>query len=164
MDANPFLPLSFIVGPAILTNACAVMLNGASIRYNLAIQLWRDLQAELRGDENKGVTPYSDRRRALDLASQRVVLLVWALNLLYGAVGGFGVSALTGLTGAILSEARTGPWVEAAKDLTVMAAALGLLCLLTAAVFFILESRCTFGLLTLGLPPRAYRGGGTGVD
>ena len=43
MADNPFLPLSFIAGPAILTNASAVLLNGASIRYNLGIGLWRDL-------------------------------------------------------------------------------------------------------------------------
>ncbi len=157
MDANPFLPLSFIVGPAILTNGCAVLLNGASIRYNLAIGLWRDLQAELHSAHPALVTPYSDRAMALELANRRVVLLLWAINLLYLAVGGFGVSALTGLTGAILSETKPGAWVEAAKDVTVAAGVIGLFCLLSAAVFFILESRCTFGLLRISLPPRSYR-------
>jgi hypothetical protein len=157
MDANPFLPLSFIAGPALLANACAVMLNGASIRYNLAIGLWRDLQAELRGRGDVGVTPYEDRRQALRLANRRVVLLVRGLSLLFGAVGGFGFSALTGLTGAVLSQTQPGAWVEVAKDLTVASAAIGLICLLSAAAYFVLESRCTIGLLRLGLPPRSTR-------
>jgi hypothetical protein len=157
MDANPFLPLSFIAGPALLANASTVMLNGASIRYNLAIGLWRDLQAELRGGEATGATPYADRRQALRLANRRVGLLVRGLTLLFGAVGGFGLSALAGLIGAVFSETQTGFWVEIAKDLTVGAAAIGLICLLSAAVFFVLESRCTISLLRLGLPPRSSR-------
>jgi len=157
VDANPFLPLSFIAGPALLANAGAVILNGASIRYNLAIGLWRDLQAELRGDAAAGLTPYTDRRKALQLANRRVGLLVRGISLLYGAVGGFGVSALTGLSGAVLSEVQPGHWVDVAIGLTVAAAAIGLLCLLSGAAFFVAESRCTIGLLQLGLPPRSER-------
>ncbi len=157
MDANPFLPLSFIAGPALLANAGAVMLNGASIRYNLAIGLWRDLQAQLRGDGAPGLSPYANRRKALRLANQRVLLLVRGISLLYGAVGGFGVSALTGLSGAVLSEVQPGHWVDVAVGLTVAAAAVGLLCLLSGAAYFVAESRCTIGLLQLGLPPRSQR-------
>lgn len=153
-DANPFLPLSFIVGPAILTNACTVLLNGASIRYNLAIGLWRDLQAEMQGRELTGATPYADRRRALDVADQRARLIVSGLIMLYAAVGGFGTSALTGLIGAVLSSSHPGAWVEAAKWLTVAAAGAGLVCLLVAAAIFVVESRYTVALLQLGLPRR----------
>jgi hypothetical protein len=64
---------------------------------------------------------------------------------------------LTGLVGAVLSETRPGAWVEIAKDLTVGAAGLGLMGLLSAAAFFVMESRCTIGLLQLGLPPRSPR-------
>lgn len=34
---DSFLPLSLIAGPAILTNACVIMQNSASIRYSLAV-------------------------------------------------------------------------------------------------------------------------------
>jgi hypothetical protein len=40
----PLVPLSFIAGPAVLANACAIMQNGASIRYNLAVQQLRELR------------------------------------------------------------------------------------------------------------------------
>ena len=154
MAENPFLPLSFIAGPAILTNATAVMLNGASIRYNLAIGLWRDLQTELHGRSATVAAAYTDQRRALDLAHRRAVLIVTALNLLYAAVGGFGFSTLTGLAGAMLSGGQDASIVGAAKVTTVAAGGLGLVCVLVAAAVFLLESRCTIRLLHMGMPPR----------
>ncbi len=153
MVDNPFLPLSFIAGPAILTNASTVLLNGASIRYNLAVGLWRDLQAELLGGDVASVTPYLDRNVALRLAHRRVSLIVTALNLLYFAVAGFALSTLTGLTGALqFGGGGSALVVYFAKTATVIAAAFGLICLLGAATVFTFESRCSLGLLKLGTP------------
>ncbi len=152
MVDNPFLPLSFIAGPAILTNASTVLLNGASIRYNLAIGLWRDLQSELHGHDNATASAYPDRQLALVLANKRVVHIVRALNLLYSAVGGFGFSTLTGLTGAMLAESEASTAVGLAKAATLLSGGFALVCLLVAAATFTLESRCTIGLLRLGMP------------
>jgi Protein of unknown function (DUF2721) len=154
MTDNPFLPLSFIAGPAILTNASAVLLNGASIRYNLAIGLWRDLQSHIHGHDSAVAAPYADRRQALRLANHRVKLIVQALNLLYYAVGGFGLSTLTGLIGALAITAAPPMAETAAKWATVLAGAFALVCLLLAAGVFTLESRSTQGLLRLGLPEK----------
>ena len=149
---NPFLPLSFIAGPAILTNASTVLLNGASIRYNLAIGLWRDLEAELHGRSGTATGfLFTDRSRAMRLAERRVVYIVRALNLLYSAVGGFGLSTLTGLSGALLADSGPAWAVNAAKIATLIAGGFALLCLLVAAGTFTLESRCTVRLLRLGL-------------
>ena len=137
MADNPFLPLSFIAGPAVLTNASSVLLNGASVRYNLAIGLWRDLQSELKGEHTFSVAAYADHSMAL--------------KLLYCAMGGFGLSTLTGLIGAVLAETQ-GWAVKFAIDGTLIAGGFGLVCLLAAAVTFIGESRCTLGLLRLGTP------------
>ncbi len=151
MVENPFLPLSFIAGPAILTNASTVMLNGASIRYNLAIGLWRDLQSELHGHRTVTVAAYTDHELALTLAHKRIVFIVRALNLLYCAVGGFGLSTLTGLAGALMAENEV--WaVGLAKTATLLAGGFALVCLLAAAATFTMESRCTLGLLRLGTP------------
>ena len=148
---NPFLPLSFIAGPAILTNASTVLLNGASIRYNLAIGLWRDLEAELHGRGTATGFLFADRALAMRLAERRVVHIVRALTLLYAAVGGFGLSTLTGLSGALLADAGPGWAVNAAKIATLIAGGFALVCLLAAAGTFTLESRCTVRLLRLGL-------------
>ena len=134
---NPFLPLSFIAGPAILTNASTVLLNGASIRYNLAIGLWRDLEAELHGHGSAAGFLFLDRPHAL--------------TLLYAAGGGFGLSTLTGLTGALLADGGPAWAVDAAKTATLIAGGGALVCLLAAATTFTFESRCTVRLLQLGL-------------
>jgi hypothetical protein len=151
MPENPFLPLSFIAGPAILTNATTVLLNGASIRYNLAVGLWRDLQSETHGRASATGFAFPDSGQALQLAHQRTVLIVRALNFLYAAVAGFGLSTLTGLAGALLSSGETARHVELTKYLTVGAGGFGLVCILLAAITFILESRCTIRLLRLGI-------------
>ena len=44
---DPISPLSFVAGAAILANACAVMQNGTTTRYNLAIVQWREFRASL---------------------------------------------------------------------------------------------------------------------
>ena len=155
MADNPFLPLSFIAGPAILTNATAVLLNGASIRYNLAIGLWRDLQAELHGHKAPTASAYDDQRLALTLANRRAKLIVTALNLLYAAVGGFGFSTLTGLGGAMLAGSENPAAISLTKLMTVAAGAFGLVCLLGAATVFLFEARCTLALLRLGMPARS---------
>ena len=148
---NPFLPLSFIAGPAILTNASTVLLNGASIRYNLAIGLWRDLEAELHGHGSATGFLFLDRPHAMRLAERRVIHIVRALTLLYAAVGGFGVSTLTGLTGALLADDGPAWATDVAKTATLIAGGTALVCLLAAAATFTFESRCTVRLLRLGL-------------
>jgi hypothetical protein len=163
MAANPLLPLSFIAGPAILTNATTVLLNGASIRYNLAVGLWRDLQSERHGRDSATGFAYSDPELALSLANGRVLLIVRGLNLLYAAVAGFAFSTLAGLTGAMLINHETARVSTAAEVLTVAGCLVGLSCILAAAVFFTLESRRTRALLRLGMPARPVRSRGREV-
>ena len=161
---NPFLPLSFIAGPAILTNASTVLLNGASIRYNLAVGLWRDLQSDIHGHATPTSAAFTDHHLALHLAQRRVVFIVRALNLLYGAVGGFGLSTLTGLSGALLAETGVEWPITIAKVVTLLAGAFALLCLLAGVATFTWESRCTIGLLRLGLPPRPDHNAAASAD
>jgi len=66
---DPFLPLSFIAGPAILTNACAIMQNGATTRYNLAITQWRDFRASLAAGDDRLAQQYLDAQEAVALAA-----------------------------------------------------------------------------------------------
>ncbi|ADH88561.1 hypothetical protein Snov_1246 [Ancylobacter novellus DSM 506] len=47
MLEDSFASLSFIAGPAILTNASAILQNGATTRYNLAISHRRETRAAL---------------------------------------------------------------------------------------------------------------------
>jgi uncharacterized paraquat-inducible protein A len=143
-----FVPLSFIGGPAILMNACAVMQNGASVRYSLAINLWREMRAEAGGGSGTLLTSYTNPSRAMVLAVRRIRLLLVALNLLYVTVALFGVATVSGLVGSYAQFADQ----EGATGFVMLvagAASLATCGLLAAMVVFIVESRVTQGLISL---------------
>lgn len=93
MVDNPFVALTFISGPAILTNACAIMQNSATIRYSLAIPQWRELRASLAVHSDLIDGLYADPDAALALAERRIRLPLGGLNLLYAGVGLFGLTS-----------------------------------------------------------------------
>ena len=74
MSYDPFSTLTFITGPAILTNACAILQNGVTLRYNLAITQWREFHASLAADDGRLSMLFVDPRRALSLAERRIRL------------------------------------------------------------------------------------------
>jgi uncharacterized membrane protein len=101
--ANPFAVLSFIVAPAILTNASSVLVLSTSNRLARAVDRARELSRELEASTTPVSAMDAQRLRELDLAEERSVLLVRALRVFYLAVSGFASAALISLIGAILS-------------------------------------------------------------
>lgn len=135
MSHDPFSALTFITGPAILTNACAILQNGATTRYNLAVTQWREFQASIAADEEKLALLYVDPERALSLAERRIHLQLRALGLLNTGVALFGATSVGGLIGTFLVQALAVPSgtvslfmaVAGGSALTVMLAAIGAL-------------------------------------
>lgn len=105
MTYDPFSALTFITGPAILTNACAILQNGATTRYNLAVTQWREFQACFAADEDRLSLLYVDPDRALSLAERRIHLQLTALGLLNAGVALFGATSICGLIGVFLVHA-----------------------------------------------------------
>ncbi|MCF0051687.1 DUF2721 domain-containing protein [Dyadobacter sp. LJ53] len=152
MTDNPLLPLTFIAGPAILMNACSVMQNGTNLRYNLAVTQLREFRT-LIATREKGISDlYSDPVGALKAAKKRIKLLLLGMNLLYAAVGMFGVTAFIGLSGAFLAE-YAGPSISKLTITMVVTALLGILFLLSAVITFIAESVCAREMLRLRVDP-----------
>lgn len=145
---NPFVVLTFIAGPAILTNACATLQNGATIRYGLAISQWREFRASLAAGDNRLERDYADGEAALQIAERRLRLLLRGLDCLYAAVVTFGLGALVGLVGAILTA---GGRHVLSVWLVIGIGAAGVTLLLGAMVLFVAESRCARALLYLQL-------------
>ncbi|MFC3077668.1 DUF2721 domain-containing protein [Phenylobacterium terrae] len=146
MTDNPFLPLTFIAGPAIMTNACAILQNSATMRYGLAVPQWREFRASLAEGSALLADLYAQPERAMVLAERRLRLLLRALDLLYAAVGLFGATSLLGLAGAVLAS-QAQPLVPV--WLVVATGGLGLSLLLAAMGLFTEESRCVRALLRL---------------
>lgn len=148
MLEDPFASLSFIAGPAILTNASAILQNGATTRYNLAISLWRETRAALQADRRSLGVRYVKPMRALHLIRRRVWLQLCCLSFLNAAVALFAGAAVLGLAAALTVRLR-----QALADLLMggmsAAAALGLVALLAATLALFIESACSAGLLRL---------------
>lgn len=145
---NPFVALTFIAGPAILTNACATLQNSATLRYGNAIIQWREFRASIAAGDNMLARQYADVDAALDIAQRRIRLLLRGLDLLYAAVAFFALGALLGLIGAIL--AAGGRYILSVW-LVIVVGGFGLALLLGAMATFTSESRCARALLRLQL-------------
>ncbi|WP_374472228.1 hypothetical protein [Phenylobacterium sp.] len=148
MPEDPFASLSFIAGPAILTNASAILQNGATTRYNLAILQWREFRAALAAGDGGVARQYVAPAAAVALARRRIRLQLFGLSLLNAAVALFAATTVLGLAGALLVQARGAPAPAVGLVLTISGSS-GLVALLAATVFFFLESNCGGALLRL---------------
>ncbi|MET3528564.1 DUF2721 domain-containing protein [Phenylobacterium koreense] len=146
--SNPFVALTFIVGPAILTNACAILQNSATMRYGLAIPQWREFRASIAVGDGALEQLYSNPQAASAAAEKRIRLLLRGLNLLYTAVAVFALASLLGLTGAVLA---TEGHPEVSVWLVVSCGGAGLVLMFAAMSMFVSESRCARDMLELQL-------------
>jgi hypothetical protein len=103
LPSNPFAVLSFIVAPAILTNASSVLILSTSNRLARAVDRTRALSRELEANGDLGSAMAMQRLRELDVVEKRSLLLVRALRVFYLALSGFASAALLSLTGAVLA-------------------------------------------------------------
>jgi hypothetical protein len=98
---NPFGLLTFIVAPAILTNASSVMALGTSNRFARTIDRVRALSAQVEGKEHDPHPEIVLRLRQLRVAERRALVLVRALTAFYVSVGSFAAASLISLLGAV---------------------------------------------------------------
>jgi len=142
----PLVPLSFIAGPAVLANACAIMQNGASIRYNLAVQQLREFRT--RAQEPTLASLYEDPRQAAQLSESRVLVLLRQLEMLLTAAWLFGLTSVMAVVSSILAE-RQSEFAAASTFVTIGVGGVGLALLLRASLGFRSECMCTRQLVRL---------------
>ena len=147
MGDIPLVPLSFIAGPAILANACAIMQNGASIRYNLAVQHLREFRTSIVQDTKLAIL-YDDPRKAAGLSEARVLVLLRELELLLAAAWLFALASLMAVGSSILGE-RQSELAALSTWVTIAVGGVGLALLLGASVGFRSECVCARQLIHL---------------
>jgi len=148
MPHDTFAVLSFITGPAILTNACAILQNGATTRYNLAVMQWREFRTSLAADDDRLSLLYVDPERALSLAEQRIHLQLRALGLLNVGAALFAATTVCGLVGAFLVQALSVP--PGAVSLVMIAAGGGALAVMLVAIGALFhEGACSRAMVRL---------------
>lgn len=135
MTTNPFVVLSYVGGPALLTNATSLFVLSTSNRFARAIDRARVL-AE-RCEQNGGAL---DELRD---AHKRVDLIVCPLTSFYFAAAMFALGTLATIAGAAVAE------IENAKMLSpvIVGAALvgvaGFLAFVVGAISLVIEARLT---------------------
>jgi hypothetical protein len=139
--ANPFAILSFIVAPAILTNASSVLAMSTSNRLARAVDRARELSRQLE-DPDAGRQPQTERRlRELESSELRALMLIRALQAFYTALGAFASATLLSLAGAVLVSMGSEGWVPAFEIIAVVTGLVAVGSLVQGSVLLVRETR-----------------------
>lgn len=102
---NPYIILTFIAAPALLTNASALMVMSTSNRFARAIDRGRELSRQIeeaQRDENMQVL---DRlKEELMITERRAILILSSMRAFYFSLGAFAFAAFISLLGAGLID------------------------------------------------------------
>lgn len=135
---NPFVILSYIVGPALLTNATSLLTMATTNRFARAVDRSRQIMADLPAapDDLRPVL-----RHGLATSQRRARVTARAMGALYLAAGMFALATMLSVIGAVL--AQIGLTVALRFDVIGAAVAgfIGFLALVTAALALMEESR-----------------------
>lgn len=147
VSANPFAILSFIVAPAILTNASSVLAMSTSNRLARAVDRARELSKQLE-TEADFPSPQTGRRLAeLSAAEERALLLLRALQSFYTALGGFAFATLASLLGAVLVPMGAPGALRVMEVVAVVAGVIAVGALVQGSVVLIRETRIAVQVL-----------------
>jgi len=144
--ANPFGILTFIVAPAILTNASSIMSLGTSNRFARAIDRARELSARIDGKDlnDEKIAPIVIR---LQYTERRSQLLVQALTAFYLSVGSFGAASLVSLLGAVFFIVHHETLHEITQVIAFCAGVVGVGGLVCGSGLLVTETRLTLRIL-----------------
>jgi hypothetical protein len=160
LDPNPFAVLTFIVAPAILTNASAVMGLQTATRFARAIDRSRELSNWVdarRGDQGPEV---GLRLRQLEVTEHRAALLLRAVTAFYLSLGAFAAACFSSLLGASFGVAGYEVPRHAATSVALAAGVLGVGGLLSGSGLLVWETRRALAVLhmeTAFMRPRRSR-------
>ena len=145
-ESNPFAALSLIVAPAILTNACSVLILSTSNRFARAVDRARELAREIEGAEELADAVATRRLRELSTTEARSLLLLRAMRSGYIALSGFASAALVSLLGAVL---QAGSWLllVSLEALALIAGGVAVGALIHASVALVRDTQLAVGVL-----------------
>ena len=147
--ANPFAALSLIAAPAILTNACSLLVMSTSNRLARAVDLGRELARELeRTAASRDDAEAALRLRELAAANVRSILLVRALRAVYAAMGGFATATFISLVGVVFVDQFAAPVRGLVELLALGAGLLGVGGILWAAALLTRDTRIAVAVLS----------------
>lgn len=136
--SNPFIVLSYVGGPALLTNATALFIMSTSNRFARAVDRSRGIAEQLSGS---GTVPLRDCLIAeLPEVHRRVLLIGRALVCFYLAAGTFAINTLGSIVGAVLTQGVAGAISTIVIAISVAAGLVGFGGFITGASLLVAES------------------------
>ena len=99
-QANPFMMLTFIVAPAVLTNACALLAMSTSTRFARAIDMAKEIAKQIEGSINIDSARLDRLVNEFTITETRGLLLLKALRCFYLSLSCFAMVALVSLLGS----------------------------------------------------------------
>ncbi|SFM96280.1 hypothetical protein SAMN05192571_11079 [Pleomorphomonas diazotrophica] len=145
---NSTIPLSFVAGPAVLANVCAILQNGVNIRHNHSVDQWRRFQVWLASDDGEFGRFYADPATAVRLSARRVHLQLCTLELLLLGTWVFGLTCFLALAWALAANAHL-TLAGSLSMLVLGSGAVGLALMGAAAFTAASENRCAQRLMLL---------------
>jgi hypothetical protein len=146
LSTNPFIVLSYIGGPALLTNSASLLLMGTGNRLARAVDRSRFLADQLAtatADEG------SFMGRELEIVQRRVEIAARAMASLYLSVAMFAMATLISIGGAAAGEFWPGPLLEVSIVIGTVCGLLGFGALVTATMSLVWEARLAVSSLRL---------------
>jgi len=144
---NPFAVMSLIVAPAILTNACSVLVMSTSNRLARTVDRARELTKQLEAADESAENNTARRLNELATTETRALLLLRAIQSFYAGLSGFAAAALISLVGAVLVPVKLAGVVEVLGVVTVLAGFFAVASLIHGAALLIGETRLAVQVL-----------------
>ena len=100
-QSNPFIMLTFIVAPAVLTNACALLAMSTSNRFARAIDMAKEIARQIEGSSDMNPSSLDRLVNEFTTAETRGLLLLKAMRCFYLSLSCFALVALVSLLGSV---------------------------------------------------------------
>jgi hypothetical protein len=145
IDTNPFVVLSYVSGPALLTNATSLILLSTTNRFARAIDRSRQLsELVAKALPGRDLPIEVDELRTV---GRRIGLIGAAIAAFYLAAAMFALATVSSILGAVLAEAASGLILDAIVAFAVFLGAIGFAAFVSGAFSLVAETRLTMGSL-----------------
>lgn len=144
-DANPFVVLSYVTGPALLTNATSLILLSTTNRFARAIDRSRFLTERLISHDPNPL--HEVEASELRIVGRRIRLIGRAIAGFYLAAAMFALATVTSILGAVLVALVTTTVLDVIVGFAVVFGLVGFAAFVVGALALVVETRLTMGAL-----------------
>jgi hypothetical protein len=139
LDTNPFVVLSYVSGPALLTNATSLILMSTTNRFARAIDRSRHLSELLsRAPTNKDHAVEAAELRSV---GRRIRVIAFAIAAFYLAAAMFALATVSSIVGAAVAGGSNSAPLDLIIVFAVVLGAVGFAAFVGGALALVIETR-----------------------